>query len=102
MSSKMPLVVIGILLAFAPAAAWAQQQQQQQQQQTHELSEQAKAGDCFRHTLEMKLTGEMRFLESDAKPVKVKLSAAASHAFAERVLVAEEGQVKKCARVYET
>src|SRR5262249_26216546 len=53
-------------------------------------------------TLDMKLTGEMRFLKDDGKPATVKLTAAASHTFDERVLVAEDGQVKKTARHYET
>src|SRR5262245_9699000 len=88
---RMPLVV-GILLSVGQAA-WAQ---------SHELSEAVKAGDCFDVSLDMKLHGEMRFLKEDAKTATVKLTATATHALAERVLVAEEGQVKKSARVYAT
>src|SRR5262245_4065776 len=88
---RMPLVVT-ILLSLGHAA----------QAQTHELSETVKAGASFRHNLDMKLAGEMRFLKDDGKEATVKLAAAATHVFDERVLVAEDGQVKKTARHYET
>src|SRR5207253_11218787 len=68
----------------------------------HELTETVKAGDCFQYSLDMKLQGEMRFIKEEAKTVKVNLTATATHALAERVLVAEDGQVKKTARAYET
>lgn len=90
-ASKMPFVVV-ILLSIGQVA-WSQ---------TYELSETAKAGESFRHSLDMKLAGEMRFLEESAKTVTVKLTASATHAFDERILVAEEGQVRKTARSYQT
>src|SRR5262249_38451192 len=88
---KMPFVA-AVVLALGQAA-WAQ---------SYDLSETVKAGDSFRHALDMKLAGEMRFVKEDAKTVTVKLTAAATHSFDERVLVAEQGQVRKAARNYET
>jgi hypothetical protein len=88
---RMPLVV-SVLLCVGQAAP----------AQSCDLSEKVQAGDSFHLTLDMKLAGEMRFLADNGKTATLKLTAAAGHAFDERVLVAEDGQVKKTARRYET
>jgi hypothetical protein len=70
--------------------------------QTYSLVETAKAGDCCRVQLEMKLTGEMR-IQRDGKVVSMPEEATASHEFMERVLqVGKDGSVDKAARVYST
>jgi hypothetical protein len=65
------------------------------------LTEVLKPGDCFRYEIGMKLTGEMR-LRKDAGTMPVKLLAAATHAYPERVLAASGSIVQKAARVYES
>jgi hypothetical protein len=70
--------------------------------QTATLAETIKPGDCFRVGIDMKLTGEMRFLRDNGKSSAVKLSAQASHAFPERVLVGSGATIQKSARSYET
>jgi hypothetical protein len=82
--------VLAVLLAAAPAT------------RAQALGEAVQVGDCFRYTLEMKLSGEMRFAR-EGKVVAVPLSATASHTFAERVLVlGKAGLVEKAARVYDS
>jgi hypothetical protein len=69
--------------------------------QTYPLAESVKEGDCFRYQLQMKLSGEMK-VHKEGKVVAVPLSAAATHAFAERALVVSPaGLVEKSARAYE-
>jgi hypothetical protein len=70
--------------------------------QTGTLAETLQPGNCFRYGIEMKLTGEMRYVDENAKSVPVKMSAQGKHAFAERVLAAAGGLVQKSARVYES
>jgi hypothetical protein len=70
--------------------------------QTCTLTETPAVGDCFQYRIDMKLTGEMRFVSEDAQTVPVKLSAQARHAFAERALAVTAGLVHKSARVYES
>jgi hypothetical protein len=81
-----------VLLAAVPAG-WAQ---------THSLAEAVKAGDCFRYGVDMKLSGELR-INKEGKRVPIPLTANASHAFTERVLVVgTTGLVEKSARAYES
>src|SRR5690242_18675412 len=69
--------------------------------QTYVLAESSKVGDCFRIQLEMKLSGEMRVAKDD-KQLPLKLSASATHEYAERILgVAATGLPEKAARYYE-
>src|SRR5262245_57353018 len=83
---------VGLLLASGPLA----------RAQTCTLAETVKPGDCFQYGLDMKLSGEMRFVREDAREVPVKMSAQGKHRFAERVLAAAAGLVQKSARVYES
>jgi hypothetical protein len=70
--------------------------------QTYNLTEAPQAGDCFGIHLSMSLSGEMH-VERNGENRPIKLSAAASHAFAERVLaVGPTGLPIKVARRYET
>ncbi|HEY7422762.1 MAG TPA: hypothetical protein VH682_00745 [Gemmataceae bacterium] len=85
------LTTMALLLAVTPAG-WGQ---------TCTLAEDVKAGDCFKIQLDMKLSGEMR-IRKDDKTIPLKLEAAASHEYTERILVVSEGGVQKAARVYET
>jgi hypothetical protein len=55
-------------------------------QPSYSLTEDLRAGDCFRVRLEMKLNGEWHVRRED-KAVPVKIAATARHDFAERVLV---------------
>jgi hypothetical protein len=92
MSAWRVLGTVGLLLAVAPAGRG----------QTCMLAETVKAGDCFRVTLDMKLSGEMR-IRKDDRTVPMKLEAAAQHEYPERVLaVGTGGVVQKTARKYET
>src|SRR5436309_10702717 len=84
-------LTIGLLLAVVPVGG----------AQTCTLAETIKPDDCFRYAIEMKLTGQMRFVGEEGKRVPVKLSAQGKHAFPERVLKAEAGLVQKSSRVYE-
>ena len=71
------------------------------QSQTVSLAETAKAGDCLRVQLDMKLAGDMR-IQRDGKVVQLGEEATATHQFAERVLaVNKAGAVDKTARVYD-
>jgi hypothetical protein len=80
-----------VLLAVARLAA----------AQTYPLAEPVQAGDCCKLHLEMTLTGELKVVR-DGKPVPLKLTAAAHHDFAERVLdVGKAGLAEKTARVYD-
>ncbi len=82
---------VGLLLAGATAG----------RAQTYTLAEPLKAGDCFRLQLEMKLAGEMRIHKGD-EIKSIKLEAAASHDYPERVLALGAGNaVEKAARLYE-
>jgi hypothetical protein len=60
-----------------------------------------KPGDCFQYTLDMKLTGELR-IKKDTGPATVKLNAAASHAFRERVLASADATASRVVRSYDT
>lgn len=68
--------------------------------QTHNLAENPAAGDCFRTTLALSLTGEIR-VERQGQTVPIKLSAEAKHAFAERVLTSGPSLPLKMARRYD-
>jgi hypothetical protein len=82
---------VALLLAGVPLA-WGQ---------TYSLAEPVKAGDCARLKLEMSLSGELR-VHKDDKPAPIKLEAAATHEFAERVLtVGKTGLPEKSARAYD-
>src|SRR5262249_61429025 len=83
---------MAMLLAVA-RCCWAQ---------TYSLAEAPQPGDCFRIQLQMKLTGEMR-INRDDKSIPVKLIAAATHEFPERILiVGKNGLPQKLARIYES
>src|SRR5262249_4475286 len=70
--------------------------------QTYSLAEAPQPGDCFRIQLQMKLTGEMR-INRDDKSIPVKLIAAATHEFPERILiVGKNGLPQKSARIYQS
>lgn len=69
--------------------------------QTCTLSEPVKTGDCFHYTIDMTLTGEMRF-QKESGNVPVKLTASASHVFPERILGLTGNLVDKAARSYDT
>src|SRR5262249_29281521 len=86
--------VPGAVLVFLVGAAGARAQ-------SYTLAETVKAGDCFRYSISMKLTGELR-IAKDGKVKPIKLTAAASHTFPERTLaVGKTGLAEKAARVYE-
>jgi hypothetical protein len=69
--------------------------------QTYPLVETVKAGDCFRLSLDMKLSGEIR-LRQDGKMVPIKLQGTGLHEFPERVLaVGSTGLPEKVARIYD-
>jgi len=84
-------LIVGLLLAAVSSG----------RAQTCTLAETLKPGDCFRYGIEMKLTGEMRYVGEDAKLVPVKMSAQGKHAFPERVLTVAGGVIQKSARVYD-
>jgi len=87
------LVGMGVLLAAVPAAP----------AKSYTLAETVKPGDCLRVTITMKLNGALRFVRKDKEPSRVELTAAAEHAFTERVLAAGTGGIiEKTARKYET
>jgi hypothetical protein len=68
--------------------------------QTVSLTEDTKAGDCFRVRLEMKLTGEMRVYQN-GKQTSLSESAGAAHEFTERILYVDmTGGPEKSARDY--
>jgi hypothetical protein len=70
--------------------------------QTYPLIETVHEGECFRIQLEMTLSGEMR-VRRDGKDVPLKVTAAAGHAFPERVLaLGPTGLPIKSARFYES
>jgi hypothetical protein len=82
----------GVLVLLAAAApGWTQ---------TYSLAENLKPGDCFHIHLDMSLTGEIKVVR-EGKPLPLKLAAAASHDFPERVLGVAGGTAEKCARVYD-
>lgn len=82
-----------LLLVLAAAAnGWGQ---------TCTLSEPVKTGDCFHYTIDMNLTGEMRF-QKESGNVPVKLTASASHVFPERILALTGNLIDKAARSYDT
>ncbi len=86
------LGVVGLLLALTPAG-WGQ---------TCTLAETVQAGDCYKIQIDMKLSGELR-IRKDDKTIPLKLEAAATHEYVERLLaVAAGGIVQKTARVYES
>lgn len=68
--------------------------------QSGNLSEMVKPGDCFRYTLDMKLSGEIR-LKKETGPATVKLQATASHGFTERVLNSADATASRAVRLYE-
>jgi hypothetical protein len=81
-----------LLLLAATSAGWSQ---------SCTLAESSKPGDCFHYAIDMKLDGEMRFKKDD-KIVPVKLTATATHAYAERTMEAGAGLVAKSVRYYES
>jgi hypothetical protein len=84
--------IVALFLAVGPSG----------RAQTYPLAEDLKEGDCFRIQLDMKLSGEIR-IPKDGQSVALKLAAAATHEFPERVLAVGEGKVaEKTVRVYET
>src|SRR5262249_62135662 len=84
-------VVAGLLLSVRLASA-----------QTFQLSEDLKAGDCFRVHMDMSLSGEMR-VHRDEKSVPLRETATAKHEFLERVLLVDNGGLAdKNARRYTT
>jgi hypothetical protein len=86
------ILVTSIVVLAIGRAGWAE---------TYPLSETSQAGDCFRVHLDMTLSGEMR-VNKEAKTVSLKLEAAATHEFCERILnVASDGLLDRAARVYE-
>ncbi|MGL4554856.1 MAG: hypothetical protein ACRC33_27125 [Gemmataceae bacterium] len=78
------------LLAAVPSA-WGQ---------GGNLGEMVKPGDCFQYTLDMKLTGELR-IKKETGPATVKLSAAAAHAYTERVLASADATASRAVRAYD-
>jgi hypothetical protein len=91
MAAGRVLGVVGLLLAVTPAG-WGQ---------TCTLTENVQAGDCFSIQLDMKLAGEMRIRKNN-QTIPLKLEAAATHEYAERILAVAGGIVQKSARAYET
>jgi hypothetical protein len=86
------LGTMGLLLAAAPFG-WTQ---------TCTLAETNKPGECFKVQINMKLSGELR-IRKDDKNEPLKLEGSAVHEYPERILaVAQDGQVQKTARLYET
>src|SRR5437763_556300 len=69
--------------------------------QTYLLNETVQAGDCFHLARDMKLAGEIHVCKGDA-PANLKVTAAGSHEYPERVLSVAAGLVQKTARLYET
>ena len=66
----------------------------------YNIAEAVNVDDCFRVTLDMSLSGEMRVKKGD-KTVPLKLEAKAKHAFQERVLLTTGNLPCKVARVYD-
>jgi len=86
------LGTIGLLLAAA-SFGWAQ---------NCTLVETNQPGECFKIQIDMKLSGEILIRKGD-KTEPIKLEASALHEYPERILsVAQDGQVQKTARLYET
>jgi hypothetical protein len=65
------------------------------------LAERVEVGDCYQISLDMNLTGEIRF-RKEATPITVKLAAKAAHAYVERAMAVENNMIQRSARVYET
>ena len=85
------LAVVPVLLAIIQPA-WGQ---------TYALSENSRAGDCFRVHLDLVLSGEIK-ISKDGKQIVLKQEGAAAHEFPERVLsVGAAALPSKVARVYE-
>lgn len=84
------LGAMGLVLALTPAG-WSQ---------TCPLAEKVQAGDCFSIHLDMKLAGEMR-IQKNGQASPLKLEAAATHEYPERILVVAGNVVQKSARAYE-
>ncbi len=86
------LGTMGFLLA-ATSLGWAQ---------NCPLVETNQPGECFKIQIDMKLSGEIR-IRKDDKTESIKLEASAVHEYPERILsVAQDGQVQKTARLYDT
>jgi hypothetical protein len=86
------LGIMGLLLTATPFG-WAQ---------SCTLLESHQPGECFQIQLDMKLSGEMR-IRKEGKIEPLKLEAAAVHEYPERVLVVgQDNQVQKTARLYQT
>jgi len=69
--------------------------------QSCNLTEAPKAGECFRISIATTLDGSMK-ISQEGKVNTIKLSAKNEHLFLERVLVGEQGVIRKSARSYET
>lgn len=81
-----------VLALAATPALWGQ---------TVLLAEAVPAGNCYRIEMAMSLAGEIRVTRNE-KVVPLPLTATASHAFAERLLLVEpQGLPQKSARVYD-
>ncbi len=65
------------------------------------LGEAPAAGECFRYTVELDLTGKLIVTQEGAKEA-VRLDAKARHLFAERTLAAADGLPARSARYYDS
>ncbi|HXG10039.1 MAG TPA: hypothetical protein VNK04_09635 [Gemmataceae bacterium] len=87
---------LGVILALLAGAGGASAQPK------YLLAETVKEGDCFHVQIDLTLQGELR-ISRDGKPTSLKLTAAVSHEFSERVLhVGPTGLADRSARIYET
>jgi hypothetical protein len=68
--------------------------------QSYSLTEKLDDGTCARYQLIMNLTGDMTVVKDD-KPVALKLTATATHHFAERLMHITGALPQKSARIYE-
>jgi hypothetical protein len=69
--------------------------------QNYTLAEKPQGGECFHYHMVMNLGGDMRVVKG-SKPAALKLTATATHDFAERLLVVDShGQIQKTARAYD-
>jgi hypothetical protein len=84
----------GCLVALMTTAgtSWAQ---------SYALTEAVAEDGCARYRLAMNLSGELRVARDD-RPAVLKLTATATHVFAERVMVVTAGLPQKTARAYDT
>ncbi len=85
---------LGVLLVVLCAGSFALAEP------NYNITEPVKVDDCFRVSLDMALTGDMR-IKKDDKTVTIKLEAKARHTFQERVLLIHGSLPAKMARVYD-